>query len=285
MAETPKREFGRRRFLEGALVATAAGVASSLPTLALAGGYEARPEHLTFAVPGLNPAHDGLKIAQLSDLHVGERTLDSTVLGAVQVANSFEPDIVILTGDFVCRSKREAGLAGELLGGLRPPTFAVLGNHDNWVDSVGTTRALRNAGHEVLENAWTTLKFNGEPLALLGIGDRLSGHEDVELATRGLVAHHFTPIVIAHGPRTADRLRALARPALCFSGHTHGGQVNLPILTPLLLAAIHEPYVRGRYQLGDVQLYVNRGVGMSGLRIRVNAPAEVTLATLRALPI
>jgi predicted MPP superfamily phosphohydrolase len=68
---------------------------------------------------------------------------------------------------------------------------------------------------------------------------------------------------------------------LCLSGHTHGGQIHLPIVTPLLLASVREPYVRGRYDLGEVQLYVNRGVGMSGVALRVNAPAEVTLATLR----
>jgi predicted MPP superfamily phosphohydrolase len=68
---------------------------------------------------------------------------------------------------------------------------------------------------------------------------------------------------------------------LCLAGHTHGGQINIPILTPLLLGAIREPYVRGRYRVGEVQLYVNRGVGMSGIRVRVNAPPEVTLATLR----
>jgi uncharacterized protein len=98
---------------------------------------------------------------------------------------------------------------------------------------------------------------------------------------RGLPAG-ASPLVLAHGPRTADALRALRRPLLCLSGHTHGGQINLPVLTPLLLSSLaREPYLRGRYRLGDVQLYVNRGVGMSGIRVRINAPPEVTLSTLR----
>jgi predicted MPP superfamily phosphohydrolase len=116
---------------------------------------------------------------------------------------------------------------------------------------------------------------------VVGVGDHLTGRDDVARATKGLPG--ATPLVLAHGPRTADALRRLDRPLVCLSGHTHGGQVNLPILTPLLLATVmRERYVRGLYRLSDVQLYVSRGVGMSGLRLRVNAPAEVTLATLRS---
>ncbi len=104
----------------------------------------------------------------------------------------------------------------------------------------------------------------------------------LQLVVVTLVIHApVTILVLAHGPRSADRLRALGRPLVCLSGHTHGGQINLPLVTPLLLRSMREPYVRGRYTLGAVQLYVSRGVGMSGIRVRLNAPAEVTLATLR----
>jgi predicted MPP superfamily phosphohydrolase len=150
------------------------------------------------------------------------------------------------------------------------------------VDPIGATLALSELGYEVLENEWTTLTLRGAPLPIVGVGDHLTRHEDVARATLGLPPGR-TPIVLAHGPRTADRLRALERPAVCFSGHTHGGQVVLPILTPTWMHALaHEPYVRGRFDLGQVQLYVNRGVGNSAIRVRVNCPPEVTLATLRA---
>ncbi|MFT3917154.1 MAG: metallophosphoesterase [Anaeromyxobacteraceae bacterium] len=274
--------FGRRHFLGGAATIAAAGALGAFPRLAEADGRAVRPEHVTFLVPGLDPAHDGLKVAQLSDVHVGPRTPAETVREAIDLANAFEPDLVVLTGDYVCHHRREVDLVRELLGGLEAPTFAVLGNHDVWVDPAGTADALRGCGHEVLENAWTEVSLRGAPLRLVGIGDRMTHRDDVERAVRGLPAGGSSPLVLAHGPKTADRVRALGRPALCLSGHTHGGQINLPIVTPILFAAIHEPYVRGRYRLGDVQLYVNRGVGMSGVRVRVNAPPEVTLATLRA---
>jgi hypothetical protein len=112
---------------------------------------------------------------------------------------------------------------------------------------------------------------------VVGIDDLLTRHADRARALRGLAAGS-PPLVLAHGPKTAHHL---GRAAVCFAGHTHGGQIYLPVLTPLFLGGVlGEPYLRGHYALGDVQLYVSRGVGNSGVRVRVNAPAEVTLATL-----
>jgi uncharacterized protein len=275
------RRFGRRRFLGGAAVLGAAGVVGALP--AMAGELERGPvaEAPIFLLPGLDPAHDGLRVAQLSDLHVGPRTAPATIRAAIAAANAFEPDLVVLTGDYLSRRREEVGAMREQLAGLRAPTVAVLGNHDVWVDPGGAAAALRALGYEVLENAWTTVRVRGAPLAVVGVGDHLTRRDDVLVATRGLRRPGPPPLVLAHGPRTAEKLQALGRPALCLSGHTHGGQINLPLLTPLLLASVREPYVRGAYRLGDVQLYVNRGVGMSGIRLRVNSPPEVTLATLR----
>lgn len=275
--------FGRRGFLRGAAVLGAAGATGTLPALAAAGGETPTPEPVTFHVPGLDPAHEGLRVAQLSDIHVGPRTPTALIRAAIEEANRFRPDLVVLTGDYLSRSRAEVAGMREHLGGLRGPVVAVLGNHDVWVDPAGAAAALRGHGYEVLENAWTALRLRGVPLPVVGVGDHLTRRDDVLAATRGLPARG-PALVLAHGPRTADKLAALGRPALCLSGHTHGGQVNLPILTPLLLASIREPYARGLFRLGAVQLYVNRGVGMSGIPLRVNAPAEVTLATLRRAP-
>lgn len=274
------RRFSRRTFLGGALLAGAAAV---LPELADAQAAVPRAELQTFDVPGLDPAHDGLRIAQLSDFHVGARTPAATVRAAIEQANAFQPELVLLTGDFLSSRRSELEAMRDQLGGLAAPAIAVLGNHDHWVDPVGAADALRAHGYEVLENDWTTLTLRGAPLAIVCVGDQMTGHEDVARATLGLRSG-VTPIVLAHGPRSADRLRALERPAVCFSGHTHGGQIVLPILTPTYLHALaREPYARGRFQLGRVQLYVNRGIGYSGLvRVRVNCPPEVTLVTLRA---
>ncbi|MGC3997370.1 MAG: metallophosphoesterase [Anaeromyxobacter sp.] len=259
---------------------TAAG-AGVVPTDGLAGDDGLRHEQVTFKVPGLDPAHDGLRVAQLSDLHVGNRTPDAMLRDAIAQANAFQPDLVVLTGDYVCRKPWEVGKMREVLGGLAAPTLCVLGNHDVWVDAPGAADSLRALGYEVLDNAWTTLRVRGEPLHVVGVGDFHTKRADVPRAMAGL-PDSVTPLVLAHGPRTADELRARNRPMVCMSGHTHGGQISIPILTPLFLASMaHEPYVRGRYKLGDVQLYVNRGIGLSGIKVRINSPPEVTLATLR----
>lgn len=275
------RSFGRRQFLTGAAVTGAAAAAGVLPALAAAEDGAARAEHVVFDVPGLDPAHDGLRIAQLSDLHVGPRTAREVIRGAIEEANRFAPDLVVLTGDYLSRRRGEVEAMRDQLGGLRAPTVAVLGNHDVWIDPRGAADALRGHGYEVLENAWTRIRLRGAPFTVVGVGDHLTGRDDVLAAIRGLPASGAAPLVLAHGPKTALKLRPLDRPLVCLSGHTHGGQINLPIVTSLFLAGIREPFVRGRYELGGVQLYVNRGVGTSGIHLRVNSPAEVTLAVLR----
>lgn len=272
--------IGRRQFLQGAAIFGAASAAGAVPVLAQAEEERARPERVTFHLPGLDPAHDGLRVAQLSDVHVGPRTSADVIRRAVEQANAFEPDLVVLTGDYVSRSPSDVEGVRTLLAGFAAPTLAVLGNHDVTVNPAGTAAALRANGYELLDNAWTRLQVRGAPLHVVGVGDSVTRRDDVPAAVRGLPAG-VTPLVLAHGPRTANRLRGLGRPLLCLSGHTHGGQINLPIVTPLFLATLREPYARGQYQLGQVQLYVNRGIGMSGIRVRINAPAEVTLATLR----
>ena len=272
--------IGRRRFLQGLGVAGAAAASGALPALAVAQDEDLRAEEVEFRLPGLDPAHDGLRVAQLSDLHVGPRTPPALVRRAIAAANAFAPDLVVLTGDFLSRSPADVEDLRALLGGLAAPTVAVLGNHDVAVDPRGAAAALRGHGYAVLENAWTNVRLRGAPLAVVGVGDCHTGRADVAAAVRGLPAA-TSPLVLAHGPRTADRLRALERPLVCLSGHTHGGQINLPVVTPLFLATLREPYARGAYRLGDVQLYVNRGIGTSGLHVRVDAPPEVTLATLR----
>jgi predicted MPP superfamily phosphohydrolase len=239
-------------------------------------------ERILVRVTGLDPAHDGLRLVQLSDLHAGWRTPSALIRAAVEQANALSPDAVFLTGDYVCNDPREVGLVRELMGGLRAPTFAVLGNHDVVTDRRGTASALRSLGYEVLENAWTSVRLRGTPLPVVGVGDAMTGQESIARAVGGLPAL-TPPVVLAHGPTTAVRLRHLGRPLLCLSGHTHGGQISLPVLTRVAFARVAgEPYVRGRYRLDGVQLYVNRGIGNSGVRVRINSPPEVTLITLRA---
>jgi len=270
-------KFTRREFMVGAAGAAASAL---LPATAAARDEGPRAERRALVLPGLDPRHDGLRVAQLSDLHVGSRTPPSRIRAAIEEANRFEPDLVVLTGDYVSRHRTEVGQLGEQLRGLLPPVVAVLGNHDHWVDAEGTAGALEGLGYAVLRNQHTSLLLRGVPFTVVGIDDLLTRHADPRRALAG--ARRGSRLVLAHGPKTADLLRGTGEPLLCLSGHTHGGQVSIPLLTPLVLhGLLREPYARGLFRLGEVQLYVNRGVGDSALGMRVNSPPEVTLLTLR----
>lgn len=267
----------RRDFLKGAAALGAGALA--IPVLADETGLVA--ERPTFVVPGLDPRHDGLRVAQLSDLHVGDRTPRQRIRAAITAANDFAPDLVVLTGDYLSRDRSGVQLMREQLGGLRAPTVAVLGNHDVRVHPEGAAAALATHGYDLLRNQHTVVRLRGAPLAVVGVDDLMTRQADPARALAGVPAG--SRLVLAHGPRTADLLRGAGEPMLVLSGHTHGGQVNLPGLTSFLLRSVlREPYDQGHFRLGDVQLYVNRGVGNSGVRLRINSDPEVTLATLRS---
>jgi predicted MPP superfamily phosphohydrolase len=235
-------------------------------------------------VPGLDPRHDGVRIAQLSDIHVGNLTPRAHVRAAVDAANRVEPDLIVLTGDYVCWRRSEAALVGDQLGGLRAPrVLAVLGNHDYFTWGAGVREALERNGYEVLRNQTTVANVRGAPLAVVGVDDPVTRHDDLDAAFAG--APPGVPrVVLCHGP---DRAPAIARrgAALVLSGHTHGGQIFVPGITDRLMKRVGLNYRRGMYELaGDSKLYVTPGVGFSGVTRRVGegTQAEVAVLTLRA---
>ncbi len=267
--------LGRRDFLLGGAAAAAAHLAcrASLP------GGDVIAERVEVAVPDLDPAHDGLRVAQLSDLHVGKLTPHGLVRSALTAVNGFAPDLVVLTGDYlthdhVIHRHTSPRLIREQLGGIAAPTVAVLGNHDCRVDPGGAVAALEHLGYRALRNQNTTLRLRGASFTVVGIDDLVTRHADPVLAMKG--AARGSRLYLAHVPVTAEALRSLGEPALVLSGHTHGGQLNFPPVSMLFA------YKSGLYRLGRVQLYVNRGVGNSWMPLRVNAPPEVTLFTLRS---
>ena len=160
--------LSRREFLLGA-AATAAAAASPARRWPLA--REVTPEPHEIVVPDLDPAHDGLRVAQLSDLHVGSLTPVERIRAAVEEANRFRPDLVVLTGDYLTRDRGGVSLMREQLGGLQAPTLATLGNHDRWVDPRGAGAALEDLGYGVLENQNTTLTLRGRSVHRVGIDD------------------------------------------------------------------------------------------------------------------
>ena len=204
---------------------------------------------------------------------------------AVQQANRLNPDIVALTGDFVTYSRANIDPAAEILGSLRARygVYAVLGNHDFRVDADAVTQALRRQRIEVLRNRHIALGFGGASMYLAGVDDYGYG-ADLRRAVRGIPRDAAT-FLLAHNPRIIS-LAARHSVSLVLSGHTHGGQVNIPLLGTVYGRSPERlRYKIGWDRMGTTQIYVSRGIGTIVLPWRLRCPAEIIhLELLQALP-
>jgi hypothetical protein len=285
-----QRPISRRRLLTAG-VCGAAG-------LALYSGEIARHwievAHRDIALAGLPQVFDGLRIVQLSDIHMDGFTEPFFLRHAVELINSMQPDQVYLTGDFVSDGISTRAFAvgaawqcANILNTLECTNrYAVLGNHDLGVGEQDVTAALTANGITVLNNAHLPIERSGGRFWLAGVDDPLCGQPDPDLAIPPSIRHvpHEPVILLSHAPDYADTL--LRHPAgeatdLMLSGHTHGGQVRLPLVGALELPELGRKYVEGWFRLGGMQLYVNRGIGTVGVPFRLNCPPEITLITLR----
>ncbi|MEW5742316.1 MAG: metallophosphoesterase [Myxococcota bacterium] len=229
---------------------------------------------------GLDPAHDGLTVAQLSDIHVGGGVPDGRVISAVRTLNELKPDLVVLTGDFVTTRFDPVRRVPELLEPIAAPTVAILGNHDHWTYPRDIVAGLEKVDIPVLQNRNTTTRLKGADFTIIGIDDSTSKHDDVEEAFKG--ARQGSRLVLTHTPNCAAKLPEW-EDLLCLSGHTHGGQMDFGALTRSMFKNTGQPWYRGAYSVKGNQLYVNRGLGWgSGTRLpRYRADPEVSLFTLR----
>jgi len=221
-------------------------------------------------------AFDGLRVVQISDIHHGLFLPKEWLVEAVRQANRLNPDVIALTGDFVTYSRRNIGPAAEILGRLRASygVYAVLGNHDFRVDAEAVTQALRRQHIDVLRNRHTDLGFGGESLYLVGVDDYGYG-ADVRRAMKGIPKGAAT-VLLAHNPRIIS-LASRNGVSLVLSGHTHGGQVNIPLLGTVYGRSPQRlRYKIGWDRLGATQIYVSRGIGTIVLPWRLRCPAEIT---------
>ena len=224
----------------------------------------------------LPAAFDGLRVAQLSDIHHGLFLPLPAVERAVEAANALGADLIALTGDFVTFSPDYVRPMARALSRLRAPmgVFAVLGNHDYRAGADLVARELRRAGINVLRNTHTALKRGSDRLWLVGVDD-LWYNCDLKRALRG-VPRGAPTVLLSHNPAIIGQAARLGLD-LVLSGHTHGGQIRLPVLGSV--------YRRRRYTIGwdrlhDTQIYVCRGLGKSIVPIRIGCPPEIALLQL-----
>src|SRR5512140_104582 len=271
--------FSRRDLLRGAL---GAAFASPAAALAIAPGNDFELTRTDLNVPGLDPAHEGLVIAQLSDVHVGWQTPDARIRAAIAAVNRLGPDLVALTGDFVTWDRDPLPHLPDVLRGLEAPTYACLGNHDHIVDAAVVRRHLEGLGYAVLQNEHTVVQARGAPLSIVGVDDGATRHDDVRRSFQG-VRPGGTRLVLTHSPPTAAKLPPDCG-LVCLAGHTHGGGVVIPELTLSMFFLVGQPYLRGLYQVRANLLYVNRGLGFgtTPLSPRIGSDPEVSVFALHS---
>jgi hypothetical protein len=251
--------------------------------------------HREVSLSGLPAAFDGFRIAQLSDIHFDEFTEPFFLRDAVTRINAMKPDAVMLTGDFVTESpfaknifKDAAAQCAEILTGLEcKERYAVLGNHDIQVGRGVVGDALGNASIKLLVNEYLPVERGGSRFWLAGLDDPVNGEPKPERAIPAAIRSRASePIVVmCHAPDFVDNMMrdpAGQTAALMLSGHTHGGQIRLPLIGPLVLPTWGKKYVEGWFRFGQLQLHVNRGLGTVGVPLRLDCPPEISLLTLRA---
>ena len=270
----------RRGFLKwagGAVLGGAAGV-----------GYVTKiePEWLSveqqiISLPKLPAGLDGYKIVQLSDFHLYPFTSIDLIEKTVARTNELAPDLVVLTGDYVLETAASIFDLAPELAKLNPRhgIFAVLGNHDHWTEAAVVKQGLAEQGIELLHNRGVLL--NESQFLLAGVDDLWSGTPDIEGALANW-REGVPTILLAHEPDFADDFLGDGRIQLQLSGHTHGGQVRVPGVGPVVLPRYGQKYHNGLYQVGPSQVYVNRGIGIIGPAVRLNCPPEITEFVLRA---
>jgi predicted MPP superfamily phosphohydrolase len=212
---------------------------------------------------------DHIRVAHLTDLHVGRVTPLTVQEEAAARTNAARPDLVVLTGDFVCHSQKFLDEFEHVLRLFRAPTICVLGNHDHWSGADEVAERITRSGALLLRNEWTRVELRGQPVQVVGLDDAYTDHADREKALRGLDPRVAT-LGLSHIGEEADHLWQRGVP-LVLSGHTHGGQITLARLHELAVGHLGgHKYVHGLY--GDRQnggaVYVGAGIGASVMPIR-----------------
>ena len=223
----------------------------------------------------------------MTDLHVGRVTPQAVQRAAVDAVNASNPDLVVITGDFVCHSQMYLDQLTEELLRLNAPVLGVLGNHDYWSGADEVREALRRANVELLQNQWTERTVRGQKLQIVGLDDAYTGHADREKAVHGL-RRDVASLGLSHIAEEADGLWEHGV-SLVLSGHTHAGQVTLARLHELALGKlVGHKYVHGLYGRRDVEplgaVYVGAGIGASIMPMRLGERGrrEVTIFELGA---
>jgi len=236
-------------------------------------------------LPRLDPAFDGYRLAQFSDIHMDNWMTPERISQVVDLVNAQQPDLIAITGDFITHhAEQYTPSLTPLLERLsaRDGVVAIRGNHDHWAGARAINRMLRASGIVNLCNSAISLHRGLASLHFAGVDDFYVHADRLDLTLKKLPPKGAA-VLLAHEPDYADISSRTGRFDLQISGHTHGGQIDLPVVGRMFLPRHARKYPCGLYRVGGMWLYTNRGLGMSHFHIRYNAKSEVTLYTLESV--
>lgn len=279
--------ISRRDFLK------LAGGSALAPALGFTGFFYARDfetswvelNHLRLSLLGLPEQFAGYRIVQISDLHLDEHTRPEYIDEVAQLVNEQNPDFIVSTGDYVTnRAEHFAPNLTAFLNQLRARdgAAAVLGNHDHDTNPIVLRQAIERSSTKSLDNRVLTIERENAALHFGGVDDIWMGRPDLA-AVLAQLPHNATnsaSILLAHEPDFADTVSQTGRFDLQLSGHSHGGQVRLPVIGAPRLPPYARKYPMGLYRIGEMLLYTNRGIGMLPPRVRILCRPEITAFTL-----
>lgn len=241
---------------------------------------------IPLTVPGLDSAFEGYRLVQISDIHFGQWITSERLEGVVDLVNSQNPDLVAITGDFFSYvlDKHESDLA-RILGRIRArdATVAVLGNHDHWLGANAVRRIIRKGNILELANDVFSARRGDAALHIAGLDDVLANKQDLERVLQRL-PDSGPAVLLVHEPDFADKSSGTGRFCLQLSGHSHGGQIVIPGYGTPIRGYHFKKYPLGRYQVGEMVQYTNRGLGTNLFWSRINCPPEITTFTFHASP-
>lgn len=230
----------------------------------------------------------GLRIALIGDLHTGSPFIDDQKLDrVVELTNQQNPDLIVLLGDYMVKSnwhghKVEPEVTAAHMKGLRAPlgVYAILGNHDWWYDGEKVQKAFEQAGIRVLENDVVEIKWREKSFWLVGFSDYWSLRFRIK-ETLSKVPPDATTVAISHNPDIFARVPATV--SLLLAAHTHGGQVNFPLIgTPIVPSRYGSKYTAGHIFENGHHLFVTTGVGTSILPVRFRVTPEIAIVTVNS---
>jgi predicted MPP superfamily phosphohydrolase len=294
----PGPELGRRHFLKKSVAVAAAAPFIISGHGVLLGRRRFRVDHFDLPLSGLSSSLSQLSIVHLTDIHVGPFMPPEELAAYVEAVNRLKPDLIALTGDFVSRGLDEVVPCVETLAGLkaRYGIFACMGNHEVLVGAEDEmTRLFTRKGVQVLRNDAASIRIHNTALNILGIDDLRWGLPDL---SRALKIAQGEPgevgLLLSHRPEVFPEA-SRAGVDVVLSGHYHGGQVKLgPDPESLSIASLLTPYAEGLFHLSrrhnlsasggkSALLFVSRGIGTTGLPIRVNCPPQIAHLTLKSV--